>query len=100
MQSFFSYHYYLTAYKRNDDNDNQPIVPNDEVMEDDHSRLPFPSLIPLMSSKQKLKCRKVLSVIRSHARNRHISPEKYAHRLLMMYYPFRSESELSFSFVS
>ena len=26
--------------------------------------------------------------------NRHKYPEKYAHHLLMMYYPFRAESEL------
>ena len=50
-----------------------------------------------MSSKDKLKCRKVkvkVKVLRYHVPSRHNYPEKYAHRLLFMYYPFRNEQDL------
>ena len=47
-----------------------------------------------MSSKEKLKCRKVKSVLRYHVPNSHKNPEKYAHHILFMFYPFRDESEL------
>ena len=62
---------------------------------EENSAFPFPSVIPLMSSKEKLKCRKIRAVLRYHIPNRHKYPEKYAHHLLFMYYyPFRSETEL------
>ena len=54
----------------------------------------FPVSLPLMSSKEKLKCRKIRSVLRYHVPNKHKFPEKYSHHLLFMYYPFRSEAEL------
>ena len=47
-----------------------------------------------MSSKEKLKCRQVKAVLRYHVPNRHKSPEKSAHHLLFMFYPFRNEQEL------
>ena len=50
-----------------------------------------------MSSKQKLKCRKRKSILRYHIPNQQKDPEKYAHHLLLMFLPFRSEAELSSS---
>ena len=47
-----------------------------------------------MSSKEKLKCRKVKSVLRYHVPNKHKYPEKYAHHILFMFYQFRNEEEL------
>ena len=61
---------------------------------EENNAYPFPSVIPLMSSKEKLKCRKIRAVLRYHVPNRHKYPEKYAHHLLFMYCPFRSETEL------
>ena len=88
----FLAHYYLDI-SNNDENDNQPIVLNDEIMEE-NTQCILPSVVPLMSSKQKLKCRKVQAVLRYHVPNRHRFPERYAYHLLLMYYPFRSEAEL------
>ena len=66
---------------------------DDEIMEENDTHT-FPPIVPLMSSKQKIKCRKIRAVLRYHVPNRHKYPEKYAHHLLFMYYPFRDESEL------
>ena len=92
----FSAYYYLDIKKsnRDEENDNQPEILNDELMEGNDNPSPFPPVIPLMSSKEKLKCRKIRHGLRYHTPNRHIQPEEYAHHLLMSYYPFRSESEL------
>ena len=70
-----------------------PVVLDQELMEQG-SVLNYPSKIPLMNSKEKLKCRKVRSVLRFPPQNKNLHPEKYAHHLLMCYYPFRSEEEL------
>ena len=67
---------------------------NENILEDNHKLCDYPSTIPLMSSKEKLKCSKVKSVLRYHVPNRHKNPEKYAHHILFMFYPFRNESEL------
>ena len=47
-----------------------------------------------MNSKEKLKCRQVKAVLRYHVPNCHKYPEKYAHHLLFMFYPFRNEQDL------
>ena len=47
-----------------------------------------------MSANEKLKCRKVPSVLKYHVSNQHTHPEEYAHHLLFMYFPFRNENEL------
>ena len=47
-----------------------------------------------MNSKEKLKCPKVKAVLRYHIPNCHKYPEKYAHHLLFMFYPFRNEQDL------
>ena len=65
----------------------RPIILTDETMEENDTHT-FPPIVPLMSSKQKVKCRKIRAVLRYHVPNRHKYPEKYAHHLLFMYYPF------------
>ena len=47
-----------------------------------------------MNTKEKMKCRKVKAVIRYHTPNKTKEPERYFHHLLMLYYPWRNESEL------
>ena len=94
---FLAYYYLDIKSNKDEVNDNQPIVLNNDLMEENSTESDchlFPSVVPLMSSKQKLKCRKVKAVLRYHVPNRHKYPEEYAHHLLFMYYPFRSESEL------
>ena len=47
-----------------------------------------------MSSKQKVKRQSSITVLRYHIPNHDKYPEKYAHPLMFMFHPFRSESEL------
>ena len=76
------------------DNDNQPEELKDEVIERNHSPSPYPKVITLMFSGQKLKCRSTEAVLRYHVPNKNKHFEKYAHHVLFMFYPFRDESEL------
>ena len=74
---FYAY-YYLDTKRSNqeEENDNQPVVLNDELMEgNDNQKIKFRSVIPLMTSKEKLKCRKIKVVLRYHVPNRHKYPE-------------------------
>ena len=59
-----------------------------------HTENNFPKTIPLASSKDKLKCRKVKAVLRYYEPSAHISVEQYAHHLLFKFYPFRNKEHL------
>ena len=75
-------------------NDSQPTVLQESVLEGNQAGCSYPSKISLMISKESLKCRKVKCVLRYYVPNQHKYPEKYAHHLLFMFYPFRSEEDL------
>ena len=47
-----------------------------------------------MNTKEKMKCRKVKAVVRYHTPNKTKEPGRYFHHLLMLYYPWRNDSEL------
>ena len=90
---FFA-HSILVPKKTNDEeNDCQPEILQENVLEENNSLCGYPITIPLMSSKEKLKCKKVKSVLRYYVPNCHKYPEKYAH-MLFMFFPFRKESDL------
>jgi hypothetical protein len=55
----------------------------------------FPNQIKLLNGKEFMKCRKVKAVIRYHITNKRKEPEKYFHHLLMLYFPWRYEQELT-----
>ena len=91
--------YYYKDYRKDSDetNDAQPNVLTDEVIHTQHSILQdisLPSQITLMNTKEKMKCRKVKAVIRYHTPNKTKQPECYCNHLLMLYYPWRNESDL------
>ena len=87
--------YYYLAPSRTTDNDYQPVVLSDKLIEDNYtSAKNYPATIPLMSSSEKLKCRKIPFVLKCHVPNRHTHPEEYAHHMLFLYFPFRNENEL------
>ena len=87
-----------TRKESDETNDAQPNVLTDEVIHTQHSILQNISLPPqitsLMNTKGKMKCRKVKAVIRYHTPNKTKEPERYFHHLLMLYYPWRKESDL------
>ncbi|XP_066912801.1 uncharacterized protein [Clytia hemisphaerica] len=86
--------FYSIKYVDNKENDCQPNELVDDLVESNHPTNGYPNIVPLLSSRDKLKCRKVPLVLRLHEPNRNKHPEDYAHHLLMLYYPFRNENEL------
>ncbi|XP_066928370.1 uncharacterized protein [Clytia hemisphaerica] len=86
--------FYSIMYVENKENDCQPNELVDDLVESNHPTNGYPNIVPLLSSRDKLKCRKVPLVLRLHEPNRNKHPEDYAHHLLMLYYPFRNENEL------
>ena len=82
---FVAYYVLNTKPKVELENDNQPEV----LLEDDiDTPCSYPRSIPLMSSKEKMRCRSVKLVVRYHTPNPATNAEAYAHHLLMMFYPF------------
>ena len=78
------------------ENDSQPNELSDEVIEENHSmndNNSYPKRITL-STGEKLVHRKVEFVLRHRVPNKDKDPEAYAHHLLFMFYPFRSEEQL------
>ena len=74
------------------ENDWQPTVLDDSVSGINHQEpQTLPKVMPLMNSKEKLKLRKVPKVLRYYTPNKNKHPEKFAHHMLMLFYPFRSE---------
>ena len=91
-------------YQTEDDkaNDNQPVVLSDDLLENQHvdNGYRLPKKIKLMTKKETMKCRKVRAVVRFHTPSKTTEPEKYCHHLLMLYYPWRQESDLLYSELS
>ena len=76
------------------ENDWQPMELKGELLEVDSPAAGCPTVISLMSSKDKIKGRKVSSVLRYFTPNKNREYESHAHHLLLLFYPFRDESDL------
>ena len=72
----------------------QPVILGDELLETHHKDCNYPKEIPLMSSTEKLKCRKVKAVLRYYQPNPNKASETYAYHCLFSFYPFRNEEKL------
>ena len=71
----------------------QPIELKDELLEV-NTPIIYPPVIPLISSKEKLKCGKVPPILPFLTPNKNRECESYVHHLLHLFYPFRNETEL------
>ena len=92
---FVSCYTFIYKPKEVDQNeDYQPDALPDSLIEGNHNCCNYPKIIKLMNSNEKMRCRKVRRVLRYHTPSKHQYPEKYAHHLLLLFYPFRSENEL------
>ena len=80
------YYYYLASHIK--ENDWQPVELSDEILDDNFPDQVYPPVIPLMSSKDKLKCRKVPATLQFFTPNKNKNLEFYAHHILMLYLPF------------
>jgi hypothetical protein len=73
-------------------------VLNDDLLEShnltEHTEKCLPPKIKLMNKNEYMKCRKVKAVLRYHTPNKTKEPELYFHHLLMLYFPWREETQL------
>ena len=88
----FLHYYYLAAKLQ--DNDWQPVELSDDLLENNFLNKIYPPIIPLMTCKYNLECRKVPFVSLLFTPNKDKDYELYAHHLLMLYYLFQKESDL------
>ena len=90
----FLRYYSLAKTKHNLDNDYQSEELTNKVIEENHDHhVSYPKLVPLMSSNEKLLCRKVSSVLQYHVPNINTDPDDYYHHMLVLLYPFRREQD-------
>ena len=91
---FLSYYYIVKTLVENFENDCQPVLLDDTIMESNHAETHFPKVVPLITFKEKLNCPKVKAVLRYHQ----LSPTKHveicAHHLLLSFYLFWYEEQL------
>lgn len=87
---------YSTDPKSEDCSSNNwlPVDLDDALMESNHAETKFSKIIPLMSSKEKLKCQKVKAVLWYHQPGLQKHIEQYSHHLLFASYPFCHEEHL------
>ena len=77
-----------------DDNDFQSNNLPDLIDTNDSKLMEFPKLIKLSVSGEILSRRNRKIVFRYHKPNKKIHPQKYAHCLLILFYPFAGEKQL------
>ena len=87
---FLSYYYVQPKLRLSTNNDSQPVVLSDELLETNHADCQFINIIPIMSSEEKLKCRKIRADLRYHVPNVNKHPEQYAHHLLFSVTVFKT----------
>ena len=98
LAKFAACYYKATKYDseyQEPTNDNQPqVLTNDLTESQNEDETSLPHIIYLINSKEVMKKRKVLAVVCFHKFNQTKEPEKSAHYSLMLYFPWRKESDL------
>ena len=99
LTKFAAYCYKVSKYDSEYEdpaNDNQPkVLSTDHVAESLHEEdTSLPQKINLISFKEVIKKRKVRAIVRFHKFSETKEPEKCAHHSLMLYFPWRKESDV------
>ena len=98
LAKFAAYYYKDYKIDVSETNDSQPDVLSDDLIESQSTISDatqcLPQKIKLINTNECMKCRKVKAVLRYHTPNKRKEPESYFHHLLMLYYPWRDESNL------
>ena len=90
----FSGYYYLPSNSKYKENDYGTEELDDEILEDiSNSGYLYPKDFKILSN-EKMKCRKTPYVLQYYVLKKGTKAEKYAHQMLLMYYPLRDEKEL------
>ena len=94
LAEILSYYYIVKKSVGNSENECLPVLLDDTIMESNHAKTHFLKIVPLMTFKENLHCRKVNAVLRYHqpSSTKHI--KQYAHHLLFLFYPFGDEEQL------
>ena len=82
--NFLVYYYILPTATMDTVNDSQPTIFQEDILSNNNNSCNYPVTIPLMSSTDKLKCRKVKAPLRYHVPNCHKYSEKYAHHVYVL----------------
>ena len=91
---FLAYYTPVSKNCKDQQHEYQPNVLPDQLIEKNHEACAYPKTTKLMNWNETMKCRKVRRVLRYHVPNKDRYPDKFAHHLLFMFYPLRSEDEL------
>ena len=86
LAEFAAYYYKEYCKKEDEENDNQPVVLSDDILEnqqDVQNFSQFPKRIKLMTRRETMKCRKCKAVVRVHKPSKANEPEQYCHLILI-----------------
>lgn len=82
----------LDQYINHPDNNYPPEELKDKLIEGNHKfQTSYPKAIPLLSSKDKIKCCKSQVVLKLHIPNRHTDPVDYYCHVVFLFFPFWKE---------
>ena len=91
---FLSLYYTYLKPSESTENECQPVVLNDKIIEMNHDESGFSKTIALMPVKEKLKCRKIRAALRYHQASPCKNVEKNAHHFLFAFHPFCQVEQL------
>ena len=91
---FLSYYYIAPKSIKDIESDYKLIVLNDELMESNHAKCSYLTVIPLMTSKETVKCQNLKTVLRYHQSIPNRDIEKFVHQMVLSFYPFCIEEYL------
>ena len=84
--------YYCLTQTTTNENDYQPEELTNDLIQGTHTfQHNYLNVIPIMQSKEKLKCCKIPNLLQYYEPNRDAHPENYHHHIFFMYYSFRRE---------
>ena len=86
--------YYTLENRPSKTGEYQPDELDDNLIENNHENCSYPQKIKLMISGETMRCRKVRRILRYHVPNRLLFPEKFAHYVMLLFFPFRDEKQL------
>ena len=86
--------YYTLENKSSNSREYQPDELDDSLIEKNHDESSYSKQIKLMISGERMRCHKVRRILRYHVPNKILYPEKFAHHVLLLFYPFKDEKEL------
>ena len=92
LAEFFAY--YTLENKSSKTCEYQPDELDNKLIENNHEERSYPKKIKLMISGETMRCCKVRRILWYYMPKKLLSPGKFSHHVLLLFYPFRDENEL------